>query len=129
METATRNLVRQRAGFCCEYCQLAEANSPVARPQVEHVRPKKHGGSDHIENLALACIDCNLRKGVNLTGIDDATGDIVILFNPRTQSWADHFLWSGLQIVGRTAVGRATIAVLTLNSPDRMQVRMSFGLR
>ena len=37
---------------------------------VEHIVPRMHGGSDDLENLALACIDCNLHKGSNLTGID-----------------------------------------------------------
>lgn len=69
MNQATRQLVRTRAKARCEYCQLPEANSPLAKLQIEHVRPRKHGGSDDLSNLALACIDCNLRKGVNLTGM------------------------------------------------------------
>jgi len=59
--------------------------------QIEHVIPKKHDGTDEPENLALACIDCNLAKGSNLAGIDPKTGRIVPLYNPRRQRWADHF--------------------------------------
>ena len=124
MDQATRRLVRDRAGECCEYCQLPEQHSPVARLQIEHIRPRKHGGSDSDENLALACIDCNLRKGSNLTGIDPATDHITELFNPRMQQWADHFQWDGIRIVGSTNVGRATIEVMDLNSDDRLVVRL-----
>ena len=94
MDQATRNLVRQRASYRCEFCQLAEVHSPLAKLQIEHVRPRKHGGSDDIGNLALACIDCNLRKGANLSGIDQIKDAVVPLFNPRVQAWHDHFAWT-----------------------------------
>lgn len=63
MDAATRNLVRRRAGDRCEYCGLRQELSPLAALHMEHVRPKKHGGSDDPDNLALACVDCNLHKG------------------------------------------------------------------
>ena len=62
--------MRNRAGNRCEYCQLRQEDSPLAALHVEHIVPKTHGGTDDLENLALACIDCNLHKGPNLTGID-----------------------------------------------------------
>ena len=124
MDQATRRLVRSRAGECCEYCQIPEQHSPVARLQVEHIRPRKHGGNDDEQNLALACIDCNLRKGSNLTGIDPQTEQITELFHPRQQPWADHFQWQGVKIFGSTAVGRVTVEVMDLNSEDRLVVRL-----
>jgi len=30
---------------------------------IEHIVPRHHGGSDEIENLALACASCNHEKG------------------------------------------------------------------
>lgn len=125
MDQETRRRVRQRAGNCCEYCRLAEQYSPVARLQIEHVIPRKHGGTDDEANLALACIDCNLHKGSNLTGIDPQTGQIAELFNPRRQRWTDHFAWHGMEIVGLTPVGRATVRVLEVNAEDRIQVRLA----
>jgi hypothetical protein len=125
MNASVKQGVRKRANFTCEYCQLAESNSPLARLQIEHVRPKKHGGGDEPGNLALACIDCNLRKGVNLTGIDPQTGDITELFNPRRQVWSEHFEWNGFYIVGTDATGRATVNCLDMNSPDRLMVRLA----
>ncbi|HEY2839336.1 MAG TPA: HNH endonuclease [Pirellulales bacterium] len=121
---ATRTRVIERGGRRCEYCGRRQEDSPLAPLQVEHVIPRKHGGSDEIDNLAAACIDCNLRKGSNLTGIDPETGVITPLLDPRRQAWSDHFRWDRLEIVGLTAVGRATIRVLDLNSDDRMEVRL-----
>lgn len=127
MNERTKRAVRQRANSCCEYCQLSEQHSPVARLQIEHIRPKKHGGSDSTNNLALACIDCNLRKGVNLTGIDPTSGEITQLFNPRELVWNSHFAWAGIRIVGLSDVGRATVYCLELNSPDRLMVRVAIS--
>lgn len=39
------------------------------------------------------------------------------LYNPRTDIWHDHFQWSEdyLNLVGITAIGRATVNALVLN--------------
>jgi 5-methylcytosine-specific restriction endonuclease McrA len=83
IDAATRRLVRDRAGDKCEYCGLPQIRSPLAALQIEHILPRKHGGGDAPENLALACIDCNLCKGSNIAGIDPATGAMTELFHPR----------------------------------------------
>lgn len=31
---------------------------------IEHILPRTHGGTDDVENLALACARCNAEKGV-----------------------------------------------------------------
>ena len=123
VSVTTRQVVYARAGGICEYCRLPEEFSPVARLQIEHILPIKHGGTSVLDNLAIACIDCNLRKGTNLTGIDPDSGQVVQLFNPRAQVWSEHFAWKGVEIVGLTSVGRVTIRVLDLNSEDRLIVR------
>lgn len=125
MDQGTRSLVRQRAGGRCEYCELTEAQSPIAKLQIEHIVPKKHGGSDDHTNLALACIACNLHKGANLTGIDPDTAQVVELFNPRTQQWTEHFTWNGCLIGGLSATGRTTIRVLDMNSKVRLRARLT----
>jgi 5-methylcytosine-specific restriction endonuclease McrA len=125
LDAGTRQLVRERAGDSCGYCQLPQSQFPLARLQIEHVIPRKHGGSDVLENLALACIDCNLHKGSNLSGIDPQTGLVVRLFNPRRDKWSEHFPWDGILITGTSDVGRTTIVVLDVNSEDRLMVRLS----
>lgn len=125
MDRSTRRLVRERASNRCEYCRLPQEQSPVAKLQIEHITPKKHGGTDDLQNLALACIDCNLHKGSNLTGIDPETGTIVQLYNPRSQKWSDHFAWKSILLTGLTDIGRVTIDVLDINSDPRVQVRLA----
>lgn len=124
MDGALRSAVRERAEQRCEYCQRSQTESPLVALQIEHVLPKKHGGDDGFDNLALACAECNLHKGSDLTGIDPQSNAITPLFNPRVQRWADHFAWDGPRIVGLTAVGRTTIRVLQLNTPSRLKIRL-----
>jgi 5-methylcytosine-specific restriction endonuclease McrA len=125
MTAALRALVRERAGNRCEYCQLHQEDSPLAALHIEHIRPLKHGGGSDESNLCLACIDCNLHKGPNLTGIDPLTDSVAPLFHPRQQRWDEHFQWDGIHIIGRTEVGRATIRVLCMNSEEQLELRMA----
>lgn len=123
MNESTRTLVRERAKNRCEYCQLKQEDSPLALHHIEHIIPLKHGGSDEMKNLALACIDCNLHKGPNLTGIDPETKDVTELYHPRQQIWGEHFEWDGMRLIGKTSVGRTTIRVLNMNSDDQLALR------
>jgi len=123
MDAATRNFVRERAGDRCEYCGLHQDLSPLASHHIEHIRPRKHRGTDEEHNLALACINCNLHKGTNVAGYDPQTGTLTELFNPRRQVWSEHFERRGLLLLGLTTVGRTTVAVLELNSEDRLELR------
>jgi hypothetical protein len=123
MKRPQRQLVRERAGHRCEYCRLPLAAVPLMRFHVEHIFAKQHGVNDNPENLALACYHCNLHKGPNLSGIDPASGKIVRLFHPRRQTWHRHFRWNGPVLAGRTPTGRATIGVLAINHPDRIDMR------
>ena len=120
-----RTQVRERAQNACEFCKLHQDDSPLAALHIEHIIPRIHGGSDHIDNLALACIDCNLHKGTNLAGIDPETNELTELFHPRRQEWEDHFEWQGIYLTGKTATGRTTIQVLKINSEDQVALRSS----
>ena len=123
MDAATRAAVRARASNTCEYCQRRQATSLLIPLQIEHVVSRKHHGSDDLDNLALACAECNLHKGSDLTGIDPDTGQVIPLFNPRRDRWDEHFAWDELRIVGRSPVGRTRVGLLQLNSPARLRVR------
>jgi HNH endonuclease len=122
MDAQLRQSVRARAAYQCEYCRLPQEFSDL-RFHIEHVIPRQHGGGDDADNLALACPDCNLRKGPNLTGIDPASGDVVRLFHPRRDVWSEHFSYKGADILGLTAVGRTTVPLLEMNAPERRRVR------
>jgi hypothetical protein len=122
MDAQLRQAVRTRAAYQCEYCRLPQEYSEL-RFHIEHIIPRQHGGGDDSQNLALACPDCNLRKGPNLTGIDPQTGEIGRLFHPRRDTWFDHFRYEGQNIVGTTSIGRTTVSLLEMNHPERRRVR------
>lgn len=123
----TRQRVRRRAGGNCEYCRLPEAAS-VLPHQVDHVIASQHGGLDDLDNLCLCCIRCNLKKGPNIASLDPEAAErarVVQLFHPRQHRWEDHFrLQPDGSIRGVTAEGRATVRLLEMNAPERLQLRM-----
>jgi hypothetical protein len=122
MDEALVERVWQRAEGRCEYCQLSQAHSRAGF-EIDHIIARKHGGRTSLSNLALSCFYCNTYKGANIAGIDGTTGKIVRLFHPRRHEWRAHFRWDGPMLVGKTPIGRATIAVLEINHPDAVAVR------
>lgn len=120
--TRLRSTVEQRARDSCEYC-LVHKDYGFFVHEVDHVIARQHGGATSIENLAFACAQCNRFKGSNIAALDPASGDIVPLFNPRTQKWDDHFCLQGPLIVPLSAFGRATVQLLQLNQVDRILLR------
>lgn len=123
MPPSLRQLVRDRADCRCEYCHLPDFAAPASTFHAEHIIAKQHDGSDGLENRAWSCHRCNLHKGPNLSGIDPLTERVTRLFDPRRQSWKRHFEWFGTVLVGRTQIGRATVAVLNINDPQRVELR------
>lgn len=114
--------VVKRAGDRCEYCRLAQAGQEAAF-HIDHIMPVTAGGPTSLENLALACVSCLLRKGARQFAPDPATGESAALFHPRLNTWSDHFRWGGVEIVGRTPTGRATVAALGMNRPVILLIR------
>jgi hypothetical protein len=87
---------------------------------VEHIIPESKGGATTPENLAWACPGCNGHKYSKVDGWDAATSRRVPLYNPRTQRWGEHFVWSDdtTRVLGMTPTGRATVGELQLNRPQ-----------
>jgi hypothetical protein len=114
--------VVERAGNRCEYCGLSQIGQE-ATFHVDHVVPVADNGPTVLDNLALACVSCSLRKGARRTGTDPDTQAEAPLLDPRTQRWADHLRWDGVRAVGLTPTGRATIAALEMNRPLILAIR------
>jgi hypothetical protein len=116
VSASSRRLVRERAQLRCEYCH-ADERWQFIRFTIDHVLPQSAGGSDDPDNLALACRNCNERRGNRVEGRDPQTGHGVAIFHPRLEAWATHFAWAsaGIRIVGLTSIGRATVELLDLN--------------
>jgi hypothetical protein len=124
MDDSIAAIVRRRASHACEYCHLpAKFHTGVF--EIEHVIARQHGGTTTLGNLALACLRCNRSKGPNIAGIDriKSISKVVPLFHPRRHKWTRHFRWDGPVLVGRTAIGRATVNVLDMNHPMRVMLR------
>ena len=98
---------------CCAYCRSAQEYIPDIL-EIEHIIPRCRDGSDDEINLCLACGTCNRCKAARITANDPVSHRRVALFQPRTQEWTDHFRWSksGLEVVGITPSGRATVVAL-----------------
>ncbi len=122
MAKSRRQLVRDRAIRQCEYCQMPE-DFDVRPFQLDHIRAQKHAGPSSVENLAWSCLPCNSFKGPNVAGYEPDSDRLFPLFNPRQDSWLDHFAWSGPELIGLTPIGRTTICVLRINQPDRVEHR------
>ncbi len=127
MDQRTRELIRHRAGNACEYCRLPQSATPLIPFHMEHIVAKQHGGSADATGIALACDRCNAYKGPNLTSLDPDTEAIVRLFHPRVDRWEDHFELRDGRILGKTPVGRATVRLLNMNAPRRVQLRLSIA--
>ena len=89
------------------------------------LRPNQKAAKPDSENLALACHGCNLFKSNKTESFDETINKTVKLFNPRVDIWREHFVWTGdyTEIVGLTAVGRATVKALNMNRENLINQR------
>jgi hypothetical protein len=100
----------KRANYKCEYCHI---RLQERQWQKEHIISRSRGGPDTASNLAVSCPKCNLNKGDRILAEDPVSSLTVPLFNPRRGLWGEHFRYTfDGHIVGTTAIGRATAALL-----------------
>ncbi|NJL91914.1 MAG: HNH endonuclease [Coleofasciculaceae cyanobacterium SM2_1_6] len=119
-----KSQVRERANGLCEYCHAIEKWQFV-QFTIDHILPISQGGTDELDNLALACFHCNRQKYTKTSAFDPETGIETALFNPRCDRWQDHFVWSNdkLQLVGISSIGRATVNALGCNRDRLISIR------
>lgn len=117
-----RRLVTTRANYCCEYCLLYQDDTFFGC-EVDHIISVKHGGQTVEANLAYTCFICNRRKGSDIGSILWKTGALVRFFNPRTDSWKEHFSLEGAIIKPQTDIGEVTARILDFNHSDRILER------
>ena len=124
---ALRSQVIQRAGDRCEYCGLSQKGQEAVF-HVDHVHPVSLGGPTELENLALACVSCSLRKSARAHAMDPLTGEFVPLYHPRRDLWNLHFRWTSCEVTGISAPGRATVMALAMNRPIAVSIRRQESL-
>ena len=117
---ALRRVVWQRA----EYCLISEQDF-LAPHEPDHIVATQHGGQTSLENLALACYDCNRPKGPNIASVDPQTGQSVFLFNPRRERWAEHFRLEAAPHLRGTSHGGA--AAVQHSKPRPIETGASTG--
>ena len=115
---AARRLVIERARRRCEYCLVHEDSAGFPH-EIDHIISRKHGGSSGIGNLAYACVLCNRYKGTDIASRDQS-GRTIRFFDPRRDSWDEHFELRGPVIQPLTAVGEVTAFMLRLNAAERV---------
>ena len=125
--------VAARANHRCEYC-LAPEELSGKEFHVEHIIPLATGGTDELNNLALACFRCNLSKGT-AQSVQLYPGDRPVrLFNPRTDDWNACFDFvlapdnEAVTIVAKNDTGRATVSRLRMNAPHAVRARWMWFL-
>ncbi len=117
-----RRLVAARAEYLCEYCLLHEDDTYFGC-QIDHIISVKHGGATDADNLAYACPFCNRHKGSDIGSIVRETNEFVRFFNPRLDSWAEHFRLNGAVIEPLTSIGEATARILGFNDAEQVLER------
>src|SRR5439155_19453171 len=90
MNIELETTVWSRARNRCECC-LVPHDADVLPYEIDHIIARKHGGNTPVENVALACIQCNSYKGPNIATIDPESTQLTRLFHPRSDAWQDHF--------------------------------------
>ncbi len=58
--------VLERDGYRCVYCGRSSRETAL---EVDHVRPRARGGSDHPTNLVTACVACNGGKSDRIVAL------------------------------------------------------------
>jgi hypothetical protein len=81
---------------------------------IDHIIPLRHEGSSDLDNLALACFQCNTIKSSEIASYADKV--LTPLYNPRLQVWDEHFEMDGTIIKGKTAIGRVTVRTLQIRT-------------
>jgi 5-methylcytosine-specific restriction endonuclease McrA len=120
-----RKKIVERAKGYCEYCYCPEWISSSSFSS-DHILPVSLlDGKNILSNLANCCQNCNNHKYNKLFGFDQITGKQANLYNPREDSWQEHFAWSenGLLILGISPKGRATVSTLRLNRTRVVNLR------
>lgn len=91
VEHRGRVVLQGKCIHCNRKLTLAPDGTPGPTATLEHIVPRTHGGTNALDNLAVACRGCNGAKGVRLDvrAFDDPTlqGVIEMLQTRRAARW------------------------------------------
>ena len=90
--------VYERFGFKCAYCGIDGSNDFetwfTANFSVDHINPRKHGGTGEPDNLALACHSCNLYKGSTECHSVEEAKEIIRQKKRQARNWYEKYILS-----------------------------------
>ena len=121
-----RRVAIERADGRCEYCRIRESDTFLGC-QIDHIIAEKHRGKTIAENLAFTCAFCNRHKGSDIGSIAESTGEFTRFYNPRTDSWNEHFEFSDFVIQPISPIGETTASILQFNIEERLLERRAIG--
>ena len=74
-----REIVIRRDGGACQACGQEGKH-------VDHIVPRRLGGTDELSNLQLLCVQCNLRKGGRFFERAGTPQTLPVSFTPKNGS-------------------------------------------
>jgi 5-methylcytosine-specific restriction endonuclease McrA len=86
----SRHNIFERDRNVCQYCGKL---LPRAQLTIDHVMPQSRGGRDSWENLVVACMACNVRKGSRTP----QEANMPLRAEPRRPQWLPRF---GMRVPG-----------------------------
>jgi hypothetical protein len=63
LQKGLRFRILRRDNYRCQLCGASTQNTPEVCLEVDHIRPRSKGGSNHPDNLTTLCFACNRGKG------------------------------------------------------------------
>ena len=121
--------VRARYQFRCGYCSVTEIETG-GELTIDHHRPTSAGGDDSDDNLVYCCFRCNTFKADFHPSPADVLAGFRIL-HPLLNDPAAHLRLNAQlgMLESLTETGRFQIALLHLNRPQLVEMRLARRLR
>ncbi|WP_207064086.1 HNH endonuclease [Motiliproteus sp. SC1-56] len=96
MRKDPRHHIYERDNWTCQYCGRGGIESfedwNEAWLAIDHIMPKKHGGSDEESNLVVACHTCNSVKAAEMCSSIAEAKEIIARKNEGRKRWFQKFV-------------------------------------